>query len=106
MECRCTEMEKLTKQMEKLSQILNKSDRFCDYNEKAIEKLQDAKKNAYDATKSTCVQNDVSVMPEMTDLIEDSHSTVVKAIEDALIAMEEKYWEYEEEDNSYHAQEN
>lgn len=95
-------MTQLKNQMDKLTLVLDESERFCQYDDKAIERLKDAKTNAYTATKSTSVQSDVSVMPEMTDFIEDSHTTVVNAIEAALKAMGEKYTEYENEDNLAH----
>lgn len=97
-------MTQLKNQIDKLTLVLDESDSFRQYNDNAIERLKDARRNAYTATKSTSVQSDVSSMPEMTDLIEDAHTIVVNAIEVALIAMGEKYLEYENEDNLAHKQ--
>lgn len=104
MSCKCGEMTQLKNQMNKLALVLDDSECFGQYNDKAIEQLKKAKTNAYTATKSTSVQSDVNVMPEMTDFIEDAHTTVVNAIGVALKAMEGKYLEYENEDNLAHEQ--
>ena len=105
MSCRCEEMAQLKEKIDDLALVLDESERFYGYNDKSIEQLQTAKTNAYTATKSTCVQSDASIMPEMTEDMEDAHTTVVKSIETALKAMEEKYQEYKSEDKAAHENE-
>lgn len=99
MACRCAEMRVLRKQMDDLKLLLEKSSTFNTYNDKAISQLEKAKSNSWNATKSTSVQSDVSVLPAMTDLIEDAHASVVVTIEAALVAMSERYSDYEREDS-------
>ena len=105
MACRCSDMRALKKQMDDLNALLEKSSTFNMYNDKAIAQLEKGQTNSWSATKSTSVESDVTVMPSMTDLIEEAHDSVVDIIKNAIIAMGERYSEYEAEDTLEHENE-
>lgn len=102
MACRCSEMRKLKRQMDDLNALLEKSNTFIMYKDKTITQLEKAQNNSWQATQSSSVKSDVTIMPTMTDLIEEAHDSVVYIIENALIAMGELYSEYEAEDALEH----
>lgn len=105
MACRCSDMRALKKQMDDLNALLEKSSTFSMYNDKAIAQLEKGQTNSWFATKSTSVESDVTVMPSMTDLIEEAHDSVVAIIKNAISAMGERYSEYEAEDALEHENE-
>ena len=99
MSCRCSDMAVLSEKMSKLRAVLGKSATFSTNNSNAVERLSFAEGNSWSTTKSECVKNDVRVLPGMTDLIVNSHSKVVNAINKALKEMEEDYAELKAEDD-------
>ena len=102
MACRCEDMEDLSNKISKLKAVLEKCSLFNEKNVNAVEQLGYAKENSWRATKSACVQADVEIMPEMTDLIVNSKKLVVEEIGRVIGELESLYTEYKNEDEEAH----
>lgn len=102
MECRHAEIAELEANIEQLYDVLKWSTDFSNYNGQALEVLNTLQGESYTATESENVQQDIRIMPSMTDLIVSSHANVVKEINMAIKEMTDDLEDLRHEDEEYH----